>query len=295
MAAQSADADAINTPGAWANAGPTLSLGPGNVLLEESTAVLFPPVTAQSRDLQLIIGGSRQTASHSSTAVVTNECWAMFTRNTPPVWLPFPPMIHPRKFANSVMLPDASILVVGGGTHNGHGVAGHGQLEAEVFYNGNWVRLSDQYGERTYHSQAILLDDGRVLSCGGDTCPNDAEYEIFEPHYLDGAPLRPAFAGTPPTSLTYGQTAQFDYSVPFGQSIDRVVLLRPGSVTHSFDSGQRYEPLAFKMVSPGNSDQVALEVSAPANPTVFPPGHAMMFLLSSTGVPSVAHWVHVMP
>lgn len=294
MAAQSADADVINLPEVWNNAGATLSLGAGNTLLEESSTVLFPPVTPGSRDLQLVMGGSKQNTSHSPTATVTNECFLMTTRNAPPSWLPFPPMIYARKFANAVLLPDASILVVGGGTGIGHGVPGGGQTKAEVFYNGAWARTGgDQATERTYHSVAVLLDDGRVLSAGGDTCADNAEYEIFEPHYLSGAPLRPTFVGSPPTTLGYGQSIELGYTAPFGQSVDRVVLLRPGSVTHGNDPGQRYEPLDYSQLTEGPGYDT-MRVFGPADATTFPPGYAMMFLISSAGVPSVAHWVQVL-
>jgi len=91
-----------------------------NVPLGERTFAEHMDRIGQTPEALELIEGSRQTVTHSSTAVATSECWAMFTRNTPPVWLPFPPMIHARKFANSVLLPDASILVVGGGTAIGH-------------------------------------------------------------------------------------------------------------------------------------------------------------------------------
>ena len=293
MVAQSADADVINAPGNWTN-GNTLSIGAGNTLLEESTVVMFPPISPAYRDWQVAIGGMKTTNAHGGSNI-TNECYIMPTRGAPPNWVPALPMQHPRKFPNAVILPDASILVIGGGTNPAHGVPGQAQFEPELFFNGAWYRLSNQATERTYHSVALLLPDGRVFSAGGDTCSPGAEYEIFEPPYLQGAPARPAFVGSPPAIIRYGQQHTFQVSAPFGQSVKDVVLLRPGSVTHSQDPGQRYEPLTWFVPNPPDDQNDAITVVGPANPTLIPPGFCMMFLVSSAGVPSVAHWIQLLP
>lgn len=207
-----------------------------------------------------------------------------------PTWLPGPPMWRPRKFANAVLLPDSSVLVVGGGTTLGHGVLGGGQLEAEMFYQGNWVLLAPQQAERTYHSVALLLPDGRVLSAGGDSSRLSMEYEIFVPPYLEFAPTRPTISQSAPTAMQYGSYEYFfGTGAPFGQGIAKAVLMRPGSVTHSQDSNQRYEELAFTAQDSG------ITVKPPANATLAPPGWYMMFVISSAGVPSLAHWVELKP
>jgi galactose oxidase len=161
-----------------------------------------------------------------------------------------------------------------------------------MFFNGSWYLLSNQATERTYHSMSLLLDDGRVLSAGGDSCHDSAEYEVFTPPYLMGSHLRPTFSQAPPAIIRYGQQFAFVAGLPFGQSLDRVVLLRPGSVTHSQDPGQRWEPLS--LVPPPIDDTVTTTALAPANPTLYPPGYCMLFLVSA-GVPSVAHWVQLLP
>jgi len=289
--AQSADADVINAPETWNN-GNTAALGGGSTLIEECVTVMFPATSPAFRDLQVVIGGSHISGSMASHGLIppTADCWLMPTRATPPNWVgPMAPMWHPRKFANACLLPDASIMVIGGGTNNAHGVPGGGQLEPEMFSGFAWWKLSNQATERTYHSVALTLDDGRVFSAGGDSSHDSAEYEIFEPPYLVGSPTRPRFIVPPPSDIRYGAKFKFKADPGIGRDIEQVVLLRPGSVTHGLDPGQRYELLAHLPV-----DASGVTVAyAPSDPTTVPPGYCMLFLMSG-GVPSVAAWVRLM-
>ena len=75
-------------------------------------------------------------------------------------------------------------------------------------------------------------------------------------------------------------------STPDAASIASVSLIRPGAVTHGFDEDQRFLSLAF------TASAGSLTIQAPANANLAPPGYYMLFLVSSTGVPSVAAFVH---
>lgn len=285
-------ADVIAQPEVWTNSAilPITSGGVPQPVLEESVTLMFPAVSPSYRDWQVALGGMKTNNLHQN-ADITNETWLIDTRASSPQWIPGPGMVHARKFHNAVIMPDASIIVIGGGTDPGHGVPGHGVQEPEWFYQGGpWATLSNHATERTYHSWALLLPDGRILAGGGDTCDEDIEYEIFVPPNLQGSPARPTILSAPST-MQYGQQYAVQVTAPFAQSVQRIVLLRPGSVTHSQDPGQRYEPLTF--VASGTDDTTEVTVFAPANATVVPPGYCMMFLVSSAGVPSFAHWVRL--
>ena len=66
-----------------------------------------------------------------------------------------------------------------------------------------------------------------------------------------------------------------------------VSLVRLGSVTHSFNNGQRFLWLAFQQIAGG------LSVTAPLNGSLAPPGYYMLFILNTNGVPSVAAFVQI--
>src|SRR4029077_10421927 len=70
-------------------------------------------------------------------------------------------------------------------------------------------------------------------------------------------------------------------------NISSVVLMRNGSSTHAFDMDARLVNLAFT--------KGAGSVPLPGHPTgnIAPPGYYMLFLLNSSGVPSVAKFVQL--
>jgi hypothetical protein len=64
-------------------------------------------------------------------------------------------------------------------------------------------------------------------------------------------------------------------------SIEKVSFIRLPSTTHAFDMNQRYQRLSF------NASGGSLEVDAPSNRNLAPPGHYMVFLVDNNGVPSM--------
>ena len=76
-------------------------------------------------------------------------------------------------------------------------------------------------------------------------------------------------------------------TTPDAAQISKVSLIRLGTVTHHFNSGQRYLSLSFQAVPGG------LTVTAPANGNLAPPGYYMLFILNSNGVPSIAPLIQV--
>jgi galactose oxidase len=133
---------------------------------------------------------------------------------------------------------------------------------------------------RGYHSVAVLLPNGRVLSAGGNYSPNA---EIYSPPYLFKG-QRPAITSTP-ANVRYGQT--FLIGTADSASIAKVTWIRLSSVTHAFNQNQRINFLSFAAAANG------LNVRAPSDPNLCPPGHYMLFVLNGNGVPSVARIVRI--
>jgi hypothetical protein len=99
-------------------------------------------------------------------------------------------------------------------------------------------------------------------------------------------PLSPGMGSVGPLQYT------FDTSPQPGFTIDRVVLMRPGSVTHHNDGNQRLVQLNFVHVSDST-----IRVTVPTLTSgLIPQGIYMMFFLSLQNgvlVPSKAEWAKV--
>jgi Domain of unknown function (DUF1929)/Bacterial Ig domain len=207
-----------------------------------------------------------------------------------------------RRQHNLTLLADGSVLATGGNS-TGAGLIdmNGGVYNAERWdpATGQWSTLAAQAVTRQYHSTAVLLPDGRVLSSGGGICGtcDDVGYlaknaEIFTPPYLfkkDGsgelAP-RPEITGAPGT-VNYGTS--FQITTPNAASIQKVGLMRLSSQTHSVEMEQRYLPLGF------TAGDGTLTASVPANMHTAVPGVYMLFIVDAAGVPSVAKMVNLAP
>jgi hypothetical protein len=251
---------------AWTN-GPKLNSGGRGTT---DTSVLLPGLTQIME-----IGGT-------ISGVATNTAEILDLSAGTLSWHYTAPMNFARGWANTVLLADGTVLVVGGGTSGSY----NGPIFTPELYDpvaATWTQMAAQTAPRMYHSTALLLPDGRVLSAGQSKGTLAKTGEIFSPPYLFAGP-QPTITSAP-TSVGYSQ--QFSITTPDFASITRVALVKAGSVTHSNNFDQRYVDLAFQ--SDGTS---GLNATSPPDFNHAPPGWYMLFILSS-GVPSVAAWVQV--
>jgi hypothetical protein len=241
-----------------------------------------------------------------------------------------------RVYANTVILPDGSIFIVGGSWRKYDDgqpwwsgipcdpdappmtpctVYGPDKYPKPILTPlllernaaGIWQfrNLAEHGFARLYHSVAVLLPTGQVLSVGGQQVlwsallPGDptlagitnADAAIYNPPYLFKGP-RPMITSAPTGPLHYPPTTlSFDVQYQLGSPTDpiaKVVLIRPGSVTHHFDFEQKYVELTS---NPHPTLPNTLQVTPPPNNDVAPTGYWMLFLVSQTGIPSEAKFV----
>jgi hypothetical protein len=210
-----------------------------------------------------------------------------------------------RAYGNTVLLPDGTMVTIGGSAgrstdHEGGTSWTNGDdpgLKAVELYDpttGGWRAGPSQQRFRTYHSIALLLPDGSVLSAGDDLHEDqdrpDATWigsaEIYRPPYFfKGA--RPTIAAAPAAILP---AQSFAVSTPEEASIERAVLMAPSATTHGADMTQRHVRLRIVDRTRGKG----LRLAVPANPNLVPAGYYMLFLVNTQGVPSVASWVRVL-
>lgn len=244
-------------------------------------------------------------------------------------WAPAPDMRVPRQFLNTVVLPDASILALGGMDWQPETeppvpheflVHGSGHLEddfkyhtaAEVLMPGasKWVAIdwNRALSVRGYHQTAVLLPDGRVFVGGGEGRRHDGgyDYEVFEPHYLmpeADSPYRP----TRPTNLVLTEvgggavTADSDGTYPLTYANEYQIVC---------DTLPQYRKLTMVALTPcgsvthhySNSSKhrtlVVTEVNAttirfttPADEQAWQKGYHLLWVLTDQGVPAEALWV----
>jgi hypothetical protein len=218
----------------------------------------------------------------------------------PPEWTAGPTLNVARANMQTLWLPDGSKLTVGGGNGMQSGSTyvlqnGKPEHQIELFdpQTGQWRLGPTQQIDRAYHSTAVLLPDGRVLSAGDDNPyvfgkpyegSNHNSGEIYSPPYLFRGP-RPQIDSAP---------TQADYNTPFQVTLSNVdpanahaVLIPPAAVTHATNPSPRIVPLASSPTADG------LNLVAPINENMAPRGWYMLFVVNSDGVPSVARWIHI--
>lgn len=242
-----------------------------------AAAVLEPG----GQKVMVVGGGASDTGGGASP---TNTTETINLAASTPAWAYSAPMNIARYNHNLLYLADGTLLVLGG-NQSQHYTSPVYQPELYNFTTGKWTLLPAQNGLRAYHSTALLLPDGRVISAGSDSgTPLEGTYEIYSPAYLSNGP-RPTITSSP-SSVTYGQ--QFTIVTPQAASIKKAAILRPGSTTHAVHmDDHRYVPLKFTV----GSGQ--LTVTAPANANLAPPGYYMLVVLNAKGVPSVMPFVQL--
>ncbi len=197
-----------------------------------------------------------------------------------------------RQFGNATLLADGQVWLNGGSADGNVTTNDYFVSETWNPATGAWTDGASATVARLYHSSALLLPDGSVMTGGGgDPGPfTNLNAEIYYPPYLylkdgTGTPApRPTITSAPDV-LGWAQpfTVGFSSATP----ISRVTLVRTGTVTHDFNSNQRFQELAFTQ----SNGQLSLKT--PATSGNAPPGYYMLFIFDGNGVPAIARVVKI--
>ncbi len=174
---------------------------------------------------------------------------------------------------NPVLLPDGTVFLSGGAP------AG----EPCWLYNpatSTWSEMDEAPRERKYHSHAVLLPTGEVMSCGWQ----NSNIEVFKPPYLFRG-SRPVIDSAP-DHIHFGE--RFSIGTPLPDEIQKVVLVRPMAPTHNTDSEQRVIQLLFHC---GEHCLVATAPNGWLPHATAPAGYYMLFIINHKGVPSIAKFI----
>jgi hypothetical protein len=252
-----------------------------------SSAVMYAP----NKILQ--VGGGQNKQERASA-----EARRIDITNPVPQVTKLPSMRFRRHWGTATVLPNGQVFVSGGSAINnsaatdadGNGVA----YTSELYTPGtnSWRLGATAVRMRLYHQTTLLLPDATVLTMGGGVPgpQRNLNAEIYYPPYLfnsSGERADRPVIQSAPTGLQPGDTLTI--GTPASASINRVVLIKTGSVTHSFNFDQRYLPLTFTRPT-----ATTLQATVPALGQT-PPGHYLLFILNNQGVPSEAPIIRIVP
>ena len=202
-------------------------------------------------------------------------------------------MNYPRAFANSVIMPNGNVFIVGGQTFAVTFTDTNAVMTPEIWNptTETFTPVAPIASPRTYHSTALLLPDASIIVGGGGLCGsctvNHFDAQIYYPPYFynaDGSlAARPAIESVSATTFAVGAKL----TVTVNEPITRLTMMRYGSATHALDTDQRRVPLTTLSKS-GNTYVVQI----PNDTGIMIPGAWMLFAMKNS-VPSVATTVMV--
>jgi hypothetical protein len=252
----------------------------GGTRLYGSSVLL--PLTPPDYVPRIMIMGGNDPATASAEIIDLSQ--------SQPQWRAVAPMSRPRIEMNATLLPNGLVLASGGSVRDEDATTASRRADLFNPATGTWSSAGTAAVPRLYHSVALLLPDATVMTAGSNPQRGvyDSTIEIWKPPYLftssgDLAP-RPSVTDAPGV-IGYG--GSFQVKSPNAADIGSVVLVRPGSPTHAFDMEQRVVGLSFTKTG------TSLTVSGPPTTNIVPPGYYMLFILNTSGVPSVARFLQV--
>ncbi|KAF7437573.1 hypothetical protein PC9H_004415 [Pleurotus ostreatus] len=256
----------------------------------EGAAVLFPQHAPYNEPLRILICGG----SNPGAGQAIDNCVSIAPEDPNPTWT-LERMPSRRVMPCIAPLPDGTFLIVNGAHQGvaGFGLATDPNFSALLYDPAKPVHqrisiLGNTIVPRLYHSEAVLLPDGRVLISGSDPqtpgFPEEFRIEVYIPPYLTQGFRQPEFTITN-KDWAYGSQATITVTLFQGNTGTMRVSLVAGN-THGNAMGSRTIFPAFSCA--GNT----CTITAPPNANISPPGWHQLFVLDGP-TPSHSQWVRI--
>lgn len=284
------------------------------------TPTMFPlPMTISNNwEFKLMICGGSKLPLADGHKDASAECLTIKPDDPEPQWSIVTSMPHARVMPDSVILPDGTVLLVNGlsagqaGGNQGQVQYATGPVYETDLYNpitNTWTTLAPASQMRLYHSGALLLETGHVITVGSEmdnyydywsaqpdlecyprgqkvcTSPFNHHIERFTPPYLQSTSARLRILQSPKYT-THGSLIELTVDRP--QSVYRASFLRMGTTTHSTNTDQRMVEL---VITHTTDSRIFLEI--PTNPGIATVGNWFIFLLDDANSPSKAATIHL--
>jgi hypothetical protein len=256
----------------------------------EGTQVLMPQYYPYDAPLEILIcGGAARQPRYG-----LDNCVSTIPDSAQPTWT-IERLPSRRVMSCMATLPDGTYLILNGAHigEAGFNLAEEPNLNA-LLYDSRKPRhqrisiMANTTVARLYHSEAVVMDDGRVLVTGSDpqspNFPQEYRYEVFLPPYLLSGPPQPSFSLA---QTDWDWEAQYSFTITSSSGAGiKVSLMGSESSTHGSSMGAR---ILFPQVSCSGN---ACTVTSPKGPYIAPVGWYRMFVLDGP-TPSHAKWVRI--
>ncbi|KAF8525138.1 copper radical oxidase [Hysterangium stoloniferum] len=267
--------------------------GGGRTYPLEGTSVILPQHAPYTDQIEVLICGG----STPGAGLALDNCVSIQPEAANPTWT-LERMPFKRVMTCMTALPDGTYMIMNGANQGvaGFGLANSPELTALLYDPSLPVGqrisiLNTTIVARLYHSESILLQDGRVLVSGSDPNPDGGPFleeyrvEVYVPPYLASGQIQPTFQITV-TDWSYGQQVTITNVVTHQNAGTRISLLAAVSSTHGNSFGQR---TLFPAFTCGGT---SCTITAPPNAHIAPPGWYQLFVLDGS-TPSFSKWVRI--
>jgi hypothetical protein len=197
--------------------------------------------------------------------------------------------------AMATVMADGRVYINGGGLKNNDGgspILANRLSEIWDPATGKWLSAAVAQKDRLYHSVAMLMQDGTILTgaggAGAKGQENNLNAEIYYPPYLfkkDGSgdlATRPQLTEVP-DFISWAKP----FTVKSDAKISRFTLIKMGSATHAQVYDQRFMDVSF------SAQNGVYSLTAPSTPLVAPPGYYFLFGFDEAGVPSTGRVIRL--